>query len=40
MLLEEFYLNSVILEVFVGMGSLLNQIGSIWSHLILKQNVT
>lgn len=36
---KEFYLNSIILEVLVGMGSLQNQEGSIWSHSILKQNV-
>lgn len=33
---RELYLNSIILEVLVGMGSLQNQEGSIWSHSILK----
>ena len=36
---REFYLNSIILEVLVGMGSLQNQEGLIWSHSILRQNV-
>ena len=35
---REFYLNSIILEVLVGMGSLQNQEGLIWSHSILRQN--
>lgn len=36
---REFYLNSIILEVLVEMGSLQNQEGLIWSHSILRQNV-
>lgn len=34
--IREFYLNSIILEVVVGMAFLQNQIGSTWSHSNLK----